>query len=120
MLCLLLWHALEQAVLSVSLVRPEASTLVCIADATTVVTCMAFLSYYAMSTGYGWTTVSVGDSDMARQFFYARYIDWAVTTPLLLVRVGAGKQFASEPFRMSTGYAVGFCRGVTCSATEPG
>lgn len=55
--------------------------------ATTVVTCMAFLSYYAMATGYGWTTVSVGSSDMARQFFYARYIDWAVTTPLLLVDV---------------------------------
>ena len=58
---------------------------------------MAFLSYYAMATGYGWTTVSVGSSDMARQFFYARYIDWAVTTPLLLVRHGAGRQFAYEP-----------------------
>ena len=58
---------------------------------------MAFLSYYAMSTGYGWTTVSIGNSSEARQFFYARYIDWAVTTPLLLVRVGAGKQSASEP-----------------------
>ena len=55
---------------------------------------MAFLSYYAMATGYGWTTVSVGSSDMARQFFYARYIDWAVTTPLLLVRVGARIQLS--------------------------
>jgi len=43
----------------------------------------ATMSYFAMLSGQGWTAVSG-----CRQFFYARYVDWSVTTPLLLLDLG--------------------------------
>lgn len=46
---------------------------------TALITLIAFLSYLAMATGAGQTIV--GD----RVFYYARYIDWVFTTPLLLL-----------------------------------
>merc|ERR1711966_209673 len=41
---------------------------------------IASLAYLAMATGHGFT-VRCCDG---RQFYYARYVDWAITTPLLL------------------------------------
>jgi len=41
---------------------------------------IASLAYLAMATGHGYT-VRCCDG---RQFYYARYVDWAITTPLLL------------------------------------
>jgi bacteriorhodopsin len=48
---------------------------------TTFICLIASLAYLAMATGNG---VYVRSFD-CREFFYARYIDWAVTTPLLLI-----------------------------------
>lgn len=51
---------------------------------TTFITATAFASYFAMATGFGLTFVTVegvGELDI----YWARYADWLVTTPLLLV-----------------------------------
>ncbi|KAI1816366.1 hypothetical protein GGS20DRAFT_583603 [Poronia punctata] len=61
---------------------------------TASITTFAFLSYYAMATGSGisiHTTVTktaelgIVTEVVKRQIFWARYVDWALTTPLLLV-----------------------------------
>ncbi|ORY75396.1 putative opsin-like protein [Protomyces lactucae-debilis] len=51
---------------------------------TTMITLTAALSYYAMATHGGTTYARVG-KDHFRQIFYARYVDWSITTPLLLL-----------------------------------
>eukprot|EP00282_Hemiselmis_andersenii_P040949 CAMPEP_0172058024 /NCGR_PEP_ID=MMETSP1043-20130122/6631_1 /TAXON_ID=464988 /ORGANISM="Hemiselmis andersenii, Strain CCMP441" /LENGTH=179 /DNA_ID=CAMNT_0012717537 /DNA_START=1 /DNA_END=540 /DNA_ORIENTATION=- len=45
-----------------------------------------------MLSGQGWTAIAG-----CRQFFYARYVDWAITTPLILLELGliAGAEPAS-------------------------
>jgi len=45
-----------------------------------VVCLIASLAYLTMATGNGWYTRCCD----GRMFFYARYIDWVVTTPLML------------------------------------
>lgn len=40
---------------------------------------IASVAYLTMACGYGWTIVA------GRQLFYARYIDWMLTTPLQLI-----------------------------------
>ncbi|KAI0392060.1 hypothetical protein F5Y17DRAFT_379433 [Xylariaceae sp. FL0594] len=61
---------------------------------TSFITTFAFLSYYAMATGTGVTihTTVLKENDLhvvteivKRQVFWARYIDWSLTTPLLLL-----------------------------------
>lgn len=61
---------------------------------TSVITTIAFLSYFAMATGDGvnWRTISVAENSShtiteitKRQVYWARYVDWALTTPLLLL-----------------------------------
>ena len=66
---------------------------------TTIITLTAALSYFAMATGHG---VSVHNitirhqndhvpdtfEHVKRQVFWARYVDWAITTPLLLLDLG--------------------------------
>ncbi|KAI1179226.1 hypothetical protein F4777DRAFT_575257 [Nemania sp. FL0916] len=61
---------------------------------TAFITTTAFLSYYAMATGAGInihttiiheTKLHVITELVRRQVFWARYIDWALTTPLLLL-----------------------------------
>jgi bacteriorhodopsin len=47
---------------------------------TTAITLFAFVSYLAMVTGAGAIILDDG-----RRFYYFRYLDWLVTTPLLLV-----------------------------------
>jgi len=47
---------------------------------TAAITGFAFVSYLAMATGAGSTILDDG-----RQFYYFRYIDWLITTPLLLL-----------------------------------
>lgn len=47
---------------------------------TAAITGFAFISYLAMATGAGSTILDDG-----RQFYYFRYIDWLITTPLLLL-----------------------------------
>ncbi|KAJ3339436.1 Opsin Rh1 [Gonapodya sp. JEL0774] len=46
---------------------------------TAAITMIAAVAYYSMAADYG--TVPAG----ARNFYYARYIDWTLTTPLLLL-----------------------------------
>ena len=43
----------------------------------------ATMAYFAMLSGQGWTAIAG-----CRQFFYARYVDWSITTPLLLLDLG--------------------------------
>jgi len=63
---------------------------------TTLITITAAISYFAMASGhatnYHCTTVKdhhkhVPDThhDVCRQVFWARYVDWSITTPLLLL-----------------------------------
>jgi len=44
-----------------------------------VVCLIASLAYLTMATGHGYVVKCNG-----RQFYYARYVDWAITTPLML------------------------------------
>ena len=44
---------------------------------------LATMSYFAMLSGQGWTAVAG-----CRQFFYARYVDWTVTTALIILELG--------------------------------
>lgn len=41
------------------------------------------MAYFAMLSGQGWTAIAG-----CRQFFYARYADWVVTTTLIVVLLG--------------------------------
>ncbi|KAK9803063.1 hypothetical protein WJX73_005282 [Symbiochloris irregularis] len=62
---------------------------------TTMIVATAALSYYAMATGYGQVNVDFPTNGLdlekakvvTRPIFYARYIDWSITTPLLLLDV---------------------------------
>ena len=47
---------------------------------TALITGVAFISYLVMASGAGSTILDDG-----REFYYFRYIDWLVTTPLLLL-----------------------------------
>ena len=56
------------------------------------VTMVASIAYFTMGSGLGWTPISVEylrlNPKVAghnREIFYARYIDWVITTPLLLM-----------------------------------
>lgn len=66
---------------------------------TTLITIFASLSYFAMATGHGvlYNHVRVRHShnhvpdtfhDVYRQVFWARYVDWSLTTPLILINLG--------------------------------
>ncbi|KAI8950642.1 hypothetical protein F4801DRAFT_579139 [Xylaria longipes] len=61
---------------------------------TAFITTIAFLSYYAMATGTGVslhttvlkeTKLHVITEIVKRQVYWARYVDWSLTTPLLLL-----------------------------------
>ena len=41
------------------------------------------MSYFAMLSGQGWTAIAG-----CRQFFYARYADYAITMPLIILQLG--------------------------------
>jgi len=46
---------------------------------TSAITVVAAISYYSMATGFGWLVVD------GRWFAHARYVDWLITTPLILI-----------------------------------
>lgn len=52
---------------------------------TMAITGIASVAYLTMASGGGY----IGGEDGKRQFFYARYLDWTATTPLLLLDVAA-------------------------------
>jgi bacteriorhodopsin len=52
---------------------------------TTFVPAVAAASYFAMVTGFGVTTVDVAASMGETRIYWARYVDWLITTPLLLI-----------------------------------
>lgn len=52
---------------------------------TMAITGIASVAYLTMAAGGGY----IGGEDGKRQFFYARYLDWTATTPLLLLDVAA-------------------------------
>lgn len=63
---------------------------------TTLITITAAISYFAMATGHGVSVHSVivrhqnnhvpdTYTEVQRQVFWARYVDWSLTTPLLLL-----------------------------------
>ena len=43
----------------------------------------ATMAYFAMLSGQGWTAIAG-----CRQFFYARYADYAITMPLIVLQLG--------------------------------
>jgi len=47
----------------------------------------AALSYFAMATDSGYSLVQVKPGSPSRTVFWARYLDWSITTPLLLLDV---------------------------------
>ena len=56
------------------------------------ITLVASIAYFCMGSNLGWTAIQVefprSDPKVAglmRQIFYVRYIDWFITTPLLLM-----------------------------------
>eukprot|EP00292_Cryptomonas_paramecium_P010003 CAMPEP_0113686438 /NCGR_PEP_ID=MMETSP0038_2-20120614/15292_1 /TAXON_ID=2898 /ORGANISM="Cryptomonas paramecium" /LENGTH=261 /DNA_ID=CAMNT_0000606765 /DNA_START=29 /DNA_END=814 /DNA_ORIENTATION=+ /assembly_acc=CAM_ASM_000170 len=53
---------------------------------------IATFAYFAMLSGQGWTAISG-----CRQFFYAHYVDWLLTTPLIILNLGliAGQDFVT-------------------------
>ncbi|KAL6240796.1 hypothetical protein RBB50_012360 [Rhinocladiella similis] len=58
---------------------------------TASITLVASIAYFCMGSNLGWTAIQVeferSDPKVSgnmRQIFYVRYIDWAITTPLLL------------------------------------
>jgi bacteriorhodopsin len=67
---------------------------------TTMITIIAAISYFSMATGgaVGWHHVLLKHKhdqglpdthqDLYRQVFWGRYVDWALTTPLLLLDLG--------------------------------
>lgn len=61
-----------------------------------VVPIIAACSYLAMATGQGLVSLptvaaaAAGQPGPTRIFYYARYIDWTFTTPLLLLSLGLG------------------------------
>lgn len=55
---------------------------------TTLITIIATISYFGMASGHGvaWHHIKQeAHHDVYRQVFWARYVDWALTTPLLLL-----------------------------------
>lgn len=68
---------------------------------TTYVTLISTFTYYAMATGGGWNYHHIWVTNghkhdipdthkvVLRQIFWARYVDWLLTTPLILFNLGA-------------------------------
>lgn len=59
---------------------------------TAAVTMVASVAYFSMASNLGWTSIGVefqrtggGVGGLNREIFYVRYIDWFITTPLLLM-----------------------------------
>ena len=59
---------------------------------TAAITMVASIAYFSMASNIGWTPITVEFarsaavvSGNAREIFYVRYIDWVITTPLLLM-----------------------------------
>jgi bacteriorhodopsin len=58
------------------------------------ITMIASIAYFSMASNLGWTPIAVEFqrsnhrvSGIYREIFYVRYIDWFLTTPLLLGRL---------------------------------
>mmetsp|Transcript_34399 Transcript_34399/g.70948 ORF Transcript_34399/g.70948 Transcript_34399/m.70948 type:complete len:255 (+) Transcript_34399:136-900(+) len=67
---------------------------------------VATFAYFAMISGMGWETI-MG----CRQLFYVRYIDWAITTPLMIMNLGllAGEDPVLIAAIMGSDVAMIFC-----------
>ncbi|KAI9709385.1 MAG: hypothetical protein M1812_007721 [Candelaria pacifica] len=59
---------------------------------TAAVTLTAAIAYFTMASGLGWTPIDIEFQrsnprvhGVSREIFYVRYIDWVITTPLLLL-----------------------------------
>jgi bacteriorhodopsin len=53
---------------------------------TIFITAIAFVNYLAMALGFGLTTITIGGEELP--IYWARYVDWFFTTPLLLIDLG--------------------------------
>ena len=63
-----------------------------------IVPIIAACSYFAMATGQGSLVLPAGPdaAEAARQFYFARYIDWVFTTPLQLLDLAGLAGASSE------------------------
>jgi len=53
---------------------------------TIFITAIAFVNYLAMALGFGLTTITIAGEELP--IYWARYVDWFFTTPLLLIDLG--------------------------------
>jgi bacteriorhodopsin len=67
---------------------------------TVAITTAAAISYFAMATHNGRALVHAPGHHATREIFWARYADWAITTPLLLLDLAlfAGLSFLDIGF----------------------
>lgn len=77
-------------VLGLSYLKPRSDRL--FFYITAALNATACIAYFAMGSNLGFTPIDVefqrtgsGTTGVMREIFYARYIDWVVTTPLLLL-----------------------------------
>ena len=61
-----------------------------------IVPLSAACSYFAMATGQGAVVLGADSAGAGRIFYFARYIDWTFTTPLLLVTLCMTAMHAGE------------------------
>lgn len=72
-----------------------------------LINAIASTAYLVMATGYGNVYVAgTGPDFVYRQFFFARYIDWSLTTPLMLLDLAglAGASFDTTMWLLSTDF----------------
>jgi len=75
-----------------------------------LINAIASVAYLVMATGYGNCFV-YGSDGKFRQFFFARYIDWALTTPLMLLDLAglAGASSDTVIWLLSTDFLMIIC-----------
>jgi len=79
----------------------------------TFICAVATFAYFAMLSGQGWTAIAG-----CRQFFYVRYLDWLVTTPLLILDLGliAGQDNVTILAVVGADGNYKFCHAYRCTA----
>jgi len=84
---------------------------------------IAFVAYLAMSLKQGWFPITREGEMMAEPFYWARYVDWFFTTPLLLLDLALLAGATKEAIVWLLGLDVmmittGFFAGITASDTR--
>jgi len=75
---------------------------------TMMICLIATLAYLTMTYGYGILMMPPNDDWCVRPFYYARYVDWALTTPLMLLEICAvaGASFDAQIWLTGTDFVM--------------